>query len=82
MSYNLGSFNQNGQIGEDQAADAAAEVAGEPVAEVAVDEAAPAAEEDEANDADGDGHDDETGEFVEGNQEAAAPPAAPVGDEA
>lgn len=67
MSKRLGAFNRAGQITEDQVVDAELEAA--------VNEPAPAGEEDEQVDADGDGHHDETGQFVEGNQEAANPAA-------
>jgi hypothetical protein len=121
MSYNLGSYNREGQISEAEAAELKATETGptglegrvrlgdeaetddeivnnepaltptptvEPIQVTAegefVDEAASdsdAAESDEVEtevvdaDADGDGHHDETGQFVEGNQEAAAPDA-------
>lgn len=70
----LGEFNRKGPVTdqvEGEALDAETET---PVAETASDEAAPAAEEAEAVDADGDGHDDETGQFVDGNTEAADTP--------
>lgn len=116
MSYNLGSYNREGQIGEAEAAELKAAETGptglegrirlgdeaetddeimdnepaptstsEPIQVTAegefVGEAASdsdAAESDEVEtevvdeDADNDGHHDETGQFVDGNQEAAA----------
>jgi hypothetical protein len=75
MSKRLGAFNREGQITEDQVTDAELTAAVD-----ATDEAAPAAEEGEEVDADGDGHHDETGQFVEGNQEAAATDAEDAGE--
>lgn len=96
MSYNLGSFNREGQIGEAEAVELEAAktddeitdnepastsepiqvtTEGEFVDKAASDSDAAKSDEVETEvvdaDADGDGHDDQTGEFVEGNQEAA-----------
>lgn len=70
MGRSTGDFNRFGKVG----ADLGNEPDQEPVAETVSDEEASdseLAEEAEVVDADGDGHDDATGEFVEGNTEAA-----------
>lgn len=75
-------FNRNGPVDTDSPIPDASIVTGERVTvdkptptyfqePVAVAEEASDSEADESNDADGDGHDDDTGQFVEGNTEAA-----------